>query len=79
MCIYALPDVKRCLNSVLGNLLPDHKIIIINDFSDKETTHYLRNIKEENKDKITLIENQENIGYVKSANLGLKAQLLIFE
>jgi glycosyltransferase involved in cell wall biosynthesis len=43
VCVHnALEDVRLCLESAQENLLPQHRIIIVNDCSDDETTSYLR-------------------------------------
>lgn len=71
VCVYnALDDVRLCLEAARKYLLPKHRIIIVNDFSDKPTTEYLRDLCVYDK-QIHLIENEENLGYTKSANRGL--------
>ncbi len=72
ICVHnALEDTKLCLSSVLEHLSENHKIIIINDASDEDTTKYLQSFSHNNV-SVLLIENQVNIGYVRSANSGLK-------
>jgi hypothetical protein len=71
ICVYnAIDDVKLCLESVNEHLIPSHHVIIVNDCSDRATTDYLHSFADNN-DQITLIENEENLGYTKSANVGL--------
>nr|WP_084021137.1 glycosyltransferase [Microvirga flocculans] len=73
VCVHnALEDVRLCLDSVWKNLLPEHRVIIVNDRSDDETTLYLQQFAKD-KDRVRLIENQENLGYTRSASLGLAA------
>jgi GT2 family glycosyltransferase len=73
VCVHnALEDVGRCLDSAWESLLPSHRIIIVNDCSDGETTSYLRNFAQ-NRNQITLLENEQNLGYTRSANRGLAA------
>jgi len=73
VCVHnALEDVRLCLDSVQASLLPSHRIILVNDRSDDETTAYLRWFAETEK-QATLIENKENLGYTGSANRGLAA------
>lgn len=69
----ALSDVKECLNSVNKNLDNNFKIkvIIINDFSNQETTNWLRSFCRNNI-YFELVENPKNLGYTKSINIGLK-------
>jgi GT2 family glycosyltransferase len=71
VCVYnALEDVRLCLQSAREHLLPKHRIIIVNDRSDAETTAYLRQFASGDQ-QVTLIENAENLGYTRSASLGL--------
>ncbi|WP_134497456.1 glycosyltransferase domain-containing protein [Microvirga pakistanensis] len=73
VCVYnALEDVRLCLESARSNLLPPHRIIIVNDRSNEETTGYLRAFAAGDK-QIELIENEENLGYTRSASRGLAA------
>jgi GT2 family glycosyltransferase len=72
-----LEDVRLCLDSARGNLLPKHRIIIVNDLSDKETTAYLREFAQVG-DQTTLLENEQNLGYTRSANRGLAAGTATF-
>lgn len=72
ICIHnALDDVKRCLESVINNLNERERIVLINDKSNIETTNYLRIFSKKYK-RTFLVENCKNIGYTKSANIGLK-------
>ena len=67
----ALEYVKNCIKSVLDNndgLV--HKVILVNDGSDSETTGFLKNIAKTN-DVFILIELGENRGYTKAVNVGL--------
>ena len=68
----ALYDVKKCINSIIPTL-SDGKIqlIIVNDSSEKETTDYLQQVSKQSK-RIILIENEKNLGYTKTVNIGLR-------
>ncbi len=73
VCVHnALEDVRLCLESAWENLLPHHRIVIVNDCSDDETTSYLRTFAAD-KERVALLENEENLGYTRSANRGLAA------
>jgi GT2 family glycosyltransferase len=73
VCVHnALEDVRLCLESVQANLLPNHRLILVNDRSDEETSAYLRRFAEGEKQAV-LIENAQNVGYTGSANRGLAA------
>ena len=72
ICVHnALEHVKNCINSVLVNLLPSHKIIIVDDGSDYDTWDYLKQIAAQNH-SITLVRHEIAKGYTKSANLGMQ-------
>lgn len=72
ICVHnALDEVKDCLTSLLDSLRPIDRVIIVNDASDNETTLFLQQFAYANK-VVTLITNSENMGYTKSANIGLK-------
>ncbi|WP_201838725.1 glycosyltransferase [Microvirga zambiensis] len=73
ICVHnALEDVRLCLESAWASLLPKHRIIIVNDRSDAQTTSYLREFAK-GREQVTLIENEDNLGYTRSANRGLAA------
>lgn len=73
VCVHnALEDVRLCLEAAWACLLPRHRIIIVNDRSDEATTSYLREFAR-GRDQVSLIENDENLGYTRSANRGLAA------
>lgn len=73
VCVYnALEDVRLCLEAARKYLLPGHKIIIVNDCSDQPTTEYLRDFAVGDVG-VSLIENEENLGYTRSASRGLAA------
>lgn len=73
VCVHnALEDVERCLESVIRWLEPRHRVILVNDKSNEETSQYLRAFASKYA-KVVLIENDENLGYTKTANRGLAA------
>ena len=68
----ALDDVKKALHSLQehgGSLL--NKTIVINDGSDSQTSSWLQSFCATYKGA-ELIENEKNIGYTKSINIGIK-------
>lgn len=73
ICVYnALDDVKMCIDSVVQHSYESiNKIIIINDFSDEDTSNYLAEVNSQY-DKVHLVNNEVNLGYTKSANVGLR-------
>lgn len=64
--------VKMCLKSLYENTNASNigQVILINDKSNRETTLYLRKIKDKFFN-IKLIENKRNLGFVKSCNYGI--------
>lgn len=78
ICVHnALEDVRLCLEAAWASLLPHHRMIIVNDRSDEATTGYLREFAAD-KNQVTLLENDENLGYTRSANRGLAAGTSVF-
>jgi len=63
ICIYAL--MKNTDDNVLNT------VYLINDCSDEITTNLLKNLKDKYS-KIEIINNEENLGFVKSTNKGMK-------
>ncbi len=69
----ALDDVKILLESLLTNFnFNIGEIILVNDCSLVETTDYLNDFAKEHTN-FKLITNEENLGFVKSCNKGMKA------
>ncbi|MCL2687123.1 MAG: glycosyltransferase [Methanobrevibacter sp.] len=63
--------LEECLNSVINQTLKDIEIICINDNSNDNSLAILEKYAEED-DRITIINNEENIGGGLSRNKGLK-------
>lgn len=66
---------KDCIRSILRTTdLKTHNLILINDKSpDEKILPMLNKYKEENKDKnIIVLDNEENLGFVKTVNKGMK-------
>ena len=64
--------LKKCLDSILAYTKTNTcHIIIIDDDSDSHTQRYLRRLAGEYPGQITLHRNPENLGFVKSCNLGI--------
>ncbi len=72
VCVHnALEDVQRCLASLRNTMTAHERIIIVNDCSDEETSSYLHSFSRET-DRVMLLENRQNLGYIKSANRGTR-------
>jgi len=74
-------DIKMtlsCINSALPNIIEEkNTLIIINDASPENGMHHeLENIANKHPKTIILLENKENLGFVKTVNIGLKKNIL---
>ena len=72
--VYKSPEwVKLCVYSVFKNtdLKLLNKVYLINDCDDELTINCLNNLKDKYS-KIEIIQNEKNLGFVKTANKGLK-------
>ncbi len=67
-----LSYVQECLHSILDYTESGtYRLIIVDDASDSRTQEYLRRIAADHPQQITLHRNLENLGFVKSCNLGI--------
>lgn len=68
-----LSDIQKCLHSLLGSPgQPCCEVVLIDDASfDPLIRKFLEKTAEENS-HVTLLRNQTNLGFVKSANLGMQ-------
>jgi len=64
---------RQCLDSIFENTDCDYRLIIIDNASDGPTKTYLTDVKNSHPDIVTLIRNEENIGFTKAVNQGIKA------
>lgn len=72
--VYKSPEwVKLCVYSLFKNTKADYleNVYLINDCLDDYTINCLKNL-EEKYSKIKIIQNEENLGFVKTCNKGLK-------
>lgn len=72
----ALTQTSRCVRSVLRESSRPFRLIIVNDASDEMTTRSLRILTESAKGfpqcaEAVLLENEENLGFLHTANRGL--------
>lgn len=70
----SLSSVKNCLHSVLQHSSLPFRLIIVNDASDVFTSDFLRKLAEIDS-RIHLLENESNLGFLKTANRGLQFSL----
>ena len=66
-----LDITKRCIESILENTKFAYHLIIIDNASKPDVRTYLEGIKRKIPD-LSLIRNEENLGYVKAINQGLR-------
>ena len=65
--------LPNLFNSLLQNTDLDYRLIVINDCStDERIKPFLNEQQKKFKSKIILIENETNLGFVKTTNIGLK-------
>lgn len=63
---------RECIQSIMENTIVPYQILVVNDSStEKELLDYLNTLKE-NKN-VTIINNEQNRGFVHSVNVGLQA------
>ena len=62
---------KRCIEHIAGNTRYPYQLIIIDNGSQKPTEDYLKKTARDDKLRVTLIRNQDNLGYVKAVNQGI--------
>jgi len=64
---------KACIESIINNTADiDYRLIIIDNASNKETKHYLESLKTSVKPPVFLVRNENNLGFVKAANQGMR-------
>jgi GT2 family glycosyltransferase len=63
---------KNCIDSILRNTVYPHRLILIDNASDEDTKAYLESVRDIKKTGAILIQNRENLGFVKAVNQGLK-------
>lgn len=64
---------KDCIDSIIRNTVYPYSLILIDNASDADTKTYLESLKNNGSIDVKLIRNEENLGFVKAVNQGLKA------
>lgn len=64
---------KDCIESLTRHTRYPYRLILIDNGSRQETMEYLRGLKERRDIEISLIRNEQNLGFVKAVNQGLNA------
>lgn len=73
--VYNAPDyTKMCVYALFKNTEMDtiNQIYLLNDNSNEETRILLENLSKKYSKKVTLINNKENLGFIKNVNQGLE-------
>lgn len=73
--VYKSPEwVKLCVYSLFINTKEEvlNKVYLINDCNDAFTINCLNNLKEKYGKKIEILQNEKNLGFIKTTNRGLK-------
>ncbi len=68
----AYEDVKKCVDSIIKNMEPWCNVLLINDCSTDSRIESLL-LKYSSYANIKVINNIQNVGYVKSINIGIQA------
>lgn len=68
-----LEATKACLESIIENTDYPYRVIIVDNKSDEPTASFLRSFGKQHSEKVLLMRSEENLGYIKGTNLGMKA------
>jgi GT2 family glycosyltransferase len=63
---------RNCIESIIVNTAIPFRLIVVDNKSDLASKNYLKSLKNILKNNFTLIENSENLGWIKAVNQGLK-------
>ena len=67
-----LEFTRDCIENLIKNTEYPYRFILIDNASDNKTRVYLESLKEGRPLNLELIRNEENLGFVKAVNQGLK-------
>jgi len=73
---------KNCIESIIANTLLPYRLVVINNGKNKSTAAYLSGLTNKLGDRLVIIKNPSNIGWVKALNQGIavsKAPYLCFQ
>jgi len=62
---------RQCIDHITKNTRYPYRLVLVDNGSDDQTKSYLENFQKNNKD-FGLIQNKENLGFVRAVNQGLK-------
>lgn len=67
-----LEFTRVCMDNLIKNTHYPYRLILIDNSSDLSTKRYLESLKDNKKFEVELIRNEENLGFIKAVNQGLK-------
>ena len=68
----ALDALDHCLTSVRTHTSPPFRVIVVDDAGDEHTAKYLRGVADADT-RVEVLRNEQNLGFVRTANRGLSA------
>lgn len=63
---------RNCIESIIENTDTPYRMIVINNGTNPDTKSYLEEIKRRVGDRLTVVKNEYNVGWVKALNQGIK-------
>jgi GT2 family glycosyltransferase len=66
---------KKCVESIEKNTALSYRIILVDNASDAQTAAYLKELSEKDPAVVTLIRNEENLGFPKAVNQGIAVSI----
>lgn len=67
-----LDITKDCINSIRAHTGYPYRIVIVDNASDAPTQQYLDSLEKKDSSKFMIIHNEENKGFVKAVNQGMR-------
>ena len=72
--VWNQPEATReCIESIVRGTNYPYRLILVDNGSGPETRSYLEELRKRPAPEVKLIRNEENLGYIKAVNQGLKA------
>jgi len=70
-----LEATRECVDSIIVNTRHPYRLILVDNASGGDTRDYLNRISREYPDKILVIRNSENLGFIKAVNQGIRRSI----
>ena len=67
-----LEFTRECIEAIIKNTSYPYRLILVDNASDEATKRYLEGVRDRSSLEIELIRNEENLGFVKAVNQGLR-------